>query len=400
MQPLEGVNVVDLSISVAGPMAAAMLADAGARVIKIERVGGELTSEWDSVVYGMSSSYVWNARNKQSVALDLKDPRGLDVVRRLLERADVVIENFSPGTVARMGLSYASLAAANPRLISCHISGYGQEGPYRDQRAFDFLVQGECGLIAMNGTPEEPCKVPLSIADVAAAMYATQAITLALLARERSGAGDEIDISMQHCLLAWMGYHAYFTWFRGEIPQRIGARHHLLVPYGPFRCSDGAYMNVAVLSQAAWRTFCERVLQQPELVADPRFASNELRVRHRDELEPLVAQTFRAHPREHWEALLHASGIPCGQVRDLKEALEHPQVRARGIVQEAPSRRGAVPAITSPVRAARMRMRYDWVPVSGQHTREVLREVGLSDDEIDDMLRAGACGEAAAEARA
>lgn len=399
MQPLEGITVVDLSISVSGPMAAAMLADAGARVIKIERVTGELTSEWDSVVHGMSSSYVWNARNKESVALDLKDARALDAVHRLIERADVVIENFSPGTAERIGVGYAQLSAKNPRLIYCHISGYGQEGPYRGERAFDFLVQGECGLIAMNGTPEEACKVPLSIADISAAMYAAQAVTLALIARERTGVGDEIDIAMQHSLLSWMGYHAYFAWFRDQNPQRIGSRHHLLVPYGPFSCSDGSSMNVAVLSQAAWRTFCERALQQPELAADPRFATNELRVRNRDALDAIVAATFRMHPRAYWDELLHALGLPCGQVLELKEALKHPQVLARGVVQQAPSRRGVVPAISSPVRAARMEMRYDGVPVTGEHTRGVLSEIGLSADEIDAMLRDGACREADAGSR-
>lgn len=390
---LSGIFVLDLSMSVSGPMAAAMLADAGARVIKIERIGGELTTEWDSVVHGLSSAYVWNARNKESVALNLKDSRGREIAGTLAARADVIIESFSPGTIARMGLGYDDVSRSNPRVVYCHISGYGQRGPYRDQKAFDLLVQGEGGVLSMNGTPGEICKVPISIADISAAMYANQAILLALIQRDRTGPGQEIDISMLHCLVSWLGYYPYFYWFRGETPERIGARHHLLTPYGPYQCSDEKFVNVAVLSQSAWRLFCEQALSHPSWVDDPRFLNNELRVRHRDELEAMIAETIRTRSQRYWLQRLAELDIPCGQVRDLAETLNHPQLRELGAFVEAPSLRGPIPAIANPICLSGERMRYDGVPVSGQHTRTVLREIGKSDAEISELISQGVASE-------
>jgi len=388
------VLVLDLSISVSGPMAAAMLADAGARVIKIDRVGGELSSEWDSVVHGLSSAYVWNARNKESVALNLKDPRGLQAARALARRADVVIENFSPGTIARMGLGYDEVSRDNPRVIYCHISGYGQDGPYRDEKAFDFLVQGESGVLSMNGTPEEMCKVPLSIADISSGMYANQAVLLALMQRERTGRGQEIDVSMLHSLISWVGYHAYFYWFRKELPERLGARHHLLTPYGPYRCADGKFVNLAVLSQSAWRTFCERAIERPELADDPRFVNNETRIRNRRDLEGQIAREIARRPQAEWLERFHALDIPCGRVNDLGEALDHPQLRQRGAIVQLASKRGAIPAIANPISLGTGPLRHDAVPVSGEHTRAVLRELGFDETMIAQMLAEGAAAEA------
>ncbi|GAC1430931.1 MAG: CoA transferase [Candidatus Velthaea sp.] len=390
---LSGITVVDFTISVAGPMATAMLADAGARVIKIERIGGEMSSEWDSVVHGLSSSYAWNARNKESIAIDLKDERGLEIARRLMREADVVIENFSPGTIARMGLGYDVARSLNPKVVYCHISGYGQTGPFRDEKAFDFLIQGEAGILAMNGTPEGMSKVPLSIADISAGMYANQAILLALMERERSGEGQEIDISMLHSLTSWLGYQAYFYWFKGVEPERIGARHHVLAPYGPYACRDGAMVNIAVLSQTMWRAFAEHVVLDAALADDPRFATNERRIANRAELEAIIAPAFLLQDTAHWVAVLKKIGIPAARVLSLGETLAHPQLKHAHAFQDAPSPAGPIPAIVSPVRMSRSEMRYDWVPVPGEHTRSILAGIGFDGDAADELVGSGIVAE-------
>lgn len=391
---LADVLVLDLTISVAGPLAAAMLGDAGARVIKIERVTGEVSSEWDSVVHGMSSVYAWNARNKESVALDLRDPRALEAVRSIARKADVVIENFAPGTVSRLGLAYADVARDNPGVVYAHISGYGQSGPHRDEKAYDLLVQGESGILASNGTPEEMCKVSLSIADIASATYANQAILLALYGRKASGVGQEIDIAMLHSAVSWLGYFPYFYWFRKELPVRTGAKHFLLTPYGPYRCSDDKWINIAVLSKAAWETFCVLGLERPELLTDERYTTNEARVAHRRELEELVAQIMLGQSQQFWWDRLHAIDIPCGKVRDLAEVLSHPQLVHDGAFIEANSLRGPIPAIRSPINFSNAAMRHDSVPVPAQHTRAILGEFGCEAALIDAMLADGAAREA------
>lgn len=386
---LAGITVLDFSVSVAGPMATAMLADSGARVIKIEPTGGELTNEWDSLVHGLSSSYVWNARNKETIALNLKDRRGVEIAHRLMSRADIVVESFSPGTIDRLQLGYNVARALNPLTIYCHISGYGQTGPFRDEKAFDFLIQGEAGLVAMTGTSADICKVPLSVADIAAAMYANQAILLALIERESSGEGQEIDISMLHCLTSWLGYHAYFSWFTGKDPQPIGARHHALFPYGPYSCSDGEIINIAVLTQAMWVSFCNHVLSAPELARDERFKTNELRLANREHLELAISKAFSQKKACEWTSILRKSKIPMGRVLNISDTLKHPQLQHRRAFAEAPSAAGPIPAIVSPVRMSRSHMRYDWVPLPGEYTRQILSDLDFPSDEIDELITNG-----------
>jgi itaconate CoA-transferase len=390
---LDGTFVLDLTVSVAGPMAAAMLADAGARVVKIERTTGEVSSEWDSVVHGLSSYYVVNARNKESIALDLRDPEALAAVAALARRADVILENFSPGVVDRLGLGYEAVARDNPGVVYAHISGYGQQGPYRSEKAFDLLIQGESGLLTLTGTPDEICKVPISVVDIAAAMYANQAVLLALMHRAKTGEGQEIDISMLHSIVAWLGAIPYFHWFRGETPPRTGAKHYLIAPYGPYRCSDGKYVNFAAASNAAWTAFGTNVIERPDLAEDPRFATNEGRVAHRTELEREVAAAIATRTQDAWITAMHAHDIPCGRVRDLGEMLQHPQLQATGAFIEQPSRVGAIPFVRSPIELPRAPSRRGPVPLRGEHTRPILAELGYDEHAIIGMLERGAARE-------
>ncbi|GAC1405090.1 MAG: CaiB/BaiF CoA-transferase family protein [Candidatus Velthaea sp.] len=383
---LDGITVLDLTASVSGPMCTALLGDAGARVIKLERIGGDLSGEWDRVVNGMSSVYVWNARNKESIALDLGDPEAREAAQEIAARADVIVENFSPGTAHRLGLGYEDVRARNPSVVYAHISGYGQTGPYRDEKAFDLLVQGESGLIKANGTPDEPCKVALSVADISSAMYAHAGILLALMHRARTGEGQEIDVSMLHSTVSWYGYMPYFWWYRKQLPPRTGAKHMLLAPYGPFDTSDGKTINVAVLTQRTWRTFAVEALELPAIADDARFVDNEARVKNRVALDRIVGEAIAARPQAYWLERLHALDIPCGRVRDLDEVLEHPQLMHDGAFVEAPSARGMVPAIRNPINMSRTPMRYESVPVSGEHTRAVLREFGLDDAAVDALV--------------
>jgi crotonobetainyl-CoA:carnitine CoA-transferase CaiB-like acyl-CoA transferase len=391
---LDGTLVLDLTVSVAGPMAAAMLADAGARVIKIERTAGEVASEWDSVVHGLSSYYVVNARNKESIALDLRDPEALAAVVALARRADVIVENFAPGVVDRLGLGYQAVAHDNPSVVYAHISGYGQTGPYRNEKAFDLLVQGESGLLSLTGTPEQICKVPISVVDIAAAMYANQAVLLALMHRAKTGEGQEIDVSMLHSIVAWLGAIPYFHWYRDETPPRTGAMHYLITPYGPYVCSDGKYINFAAASNAAWASLSTKVLERPDLAGDPRFGSNEGRVAHRAELEREVAAGLATRPQSEWIAAMHEHDIPCGRVRDLAEVLSHPQLEATGAFIELPSRAGPIRFVRSPVELPGAPSRRGPVPLRGEHTRAILAEIGYGEDAIARLLERGAAREA------
>jgi len=269
---LQGVRVLALEASVSGPHCSRILADMGAEVIKVEKPGtGDLIRGWDSVVKGLSSGYVWLNGNKRSFAVDMKKPAGLAAVRRLAERVDVLLENFAPGAADRLGLGAAEVCARNPRLIYCSLSGYGQDGPYRDVKAYDLLIQGEAGIIATTGYPDKPAKVGVPITDLASSMYSAIGILVALYQRERTGRGQVIDISMFESAVAWLGYFPQHYWHGGEEPVRVGMRHHYIVPYGPYLASDGEYVSLAVATPQDWEIFCRRVIERPELLEDPRF---------------------------------------------------------------------------------------------------------------------------------
>src|SRR5687768_16197532 len=307
---LQGVTVVAVEQAVAAPFATRQLADLGARVIKIERPGtGDFARSYDVTVKGLASHFVWTNRSKESLTLDLKRPEAADVLRRLVSRADVFIHNLAPGAVSRLGFGGAALRAAYPRLVTCEISGYGTSGPYRDKKAYDLLVQSEAGLVSITGTEETPSKVGISIADIAAGMYAFSGILAALLRRERTGEGAAVEVSLFDALAEWMGYPAYFTAYGGEAPPRTGARHAAIAPYGPYTAGDGKTVYLGLQNEREWARFCDQVLEQPSLALDPRFSSNSARVAHQDELTAMITAAFARSTAAAVVERLEAAGI-------------------------------------------------------------------------------------------
>lgn len=344
---------------------------------------------WDGVVRGLSSGYVWVNRNKRSVILNLKSPKAREVVRRLVEGADVLVENYAPGVAERLGLGYGEVREWNPRLVYCSISGYGRDGPYREMKAYDLLVQAEAGAMAVTGYPDLPAKVGFPVADLAAGLYGALGIVFALLDRERTGKGQFLEVSMFESLLSWLGYFPYHYWDAGEEPGRVGMRHHYIVPYGPFQAGDGQWVCFAVASDGDWKRFCERVIERPELVGHPDFGSVEGRRRHREALEALLEEIFRTRPAAEWEQRLQAAALPWGRMRSIGEVLTHPQVVARGMVQEVDSPVGRIKSIACPLRMERGRAREGRIPSLGEDTVPVLQELGFKADEIDRLAQDG-----------
>lgn len=385
---LEGVRVLALEASVSGPHCTRILADMGAEVVKVEKPGtGDLIRAWDSVVRGLSSGYVWLNGNKRSFAVDVKKPAGREAVQRLAERVDVLLENFAPGVADRLGLGAAELCARNPRLIYCSVSGYGQDGPYRDVKAYDLLIQGEAGIIATTGYPDKPAKVGVPITDLASSLYAAVGILLALYQRERTGRGQVIDISMFESAVAWLGYFPHHYWHRGEEPARVGMRHHYIVPYGPYLAGDGVYVSLAVATPQDWEIFCRKVVQHPELLEDPRFRTAPDRRQNRAVLEEMVEKIFLEQPHEEWLRRLRESELPHGRLNGIAEVLAHPQVVARKMIREMESPVGTVPVIGSPLRLSDSPARFDPIPALGQDTEPILQELGYTTAEIETFRR-------------
>jgi len=383
---LSGVKVLALEVSVSGPHCTRILGDMGAEVIKIEKPkDGDLIRHWDSAVRGLSSGYVWLNYNKRSLALDVKKPAGLEILHRLIKTVDVVVENFTPGAAQRLGLGYDDLRAINPRLIYCSISGYGQSGPYMHVKAYDLLIQGEAGIIATTGSPDEPAKVSVPIADLACSMYAVTAILTALYQRTNTGRGQYIDISMFESILAWQGYFLQHYWHQGEEPPRVGARHHYVTPYGPFLAGDGVYVSFAVATRHDWEVFCLQIIERPDFLEDPRFQTTELRRKNRVDLERTVEEIFLQHPHTEWLARLKKSELPYGEVRNIGQVVAHPQVAARGMIREVDSPVGRIPVTSSPLRLSESPARFEHIPALGEDTEPILHELGYSDAEIKAM---------------
>jgi len=385
---LDGVRVLALEVSVSGPHCSRILGDMGAEVVKVEKPGtGDLIRGWDSVVRGLSSGFVWLNGNKRSFAVDIKKPAGREAVQRLAERVDVVLENFAPGVLDRLGLGAAELCARNQRLIYCSLSGYGQDGPFREAKAYDLLIQGEAGIIATTGYPDKPAKVGVPITDLASSMYATVGILLALYQRERTGRGQVIDISMFESALAWLGYFPQHYWHRGEEPARVGMRHHYIVPYGPYLASDGAYVSLAVATPQDWEVFCRKVIERPTLLEDIRFRTAPDRRQNRGELEELIERIFLERPQQEWLRRLRESELPHGRLNGIGEVLAHPQVIARKMIREMESPVGPVPVMGSPLRLSDSPARFDPIPALGQDTEPILQELGYTAAEIDTFRR-------------
>ena len=373
--PLSGLTVVALEQAVTGPFCSRQLADLGARVIKIERPdGGDFARDYDGALQGLSAYFAWLNRGKESVVLDLKTGEGRQALHRLVERADVFVHNLVPGAVERLGLGYDEAAARAPGLVWVGISGYGPDGPYRDKKAYDMLIQAEAGVVSLTGTPEAPAKVGISVADIAAGLYAYSSVLAALRQRDRTGRGDRIDISMLECLVEWVTPQLYVQLGRGAPPPRAGLRHNMIVPYGAYRCADGEVM-FAIQADREWRRFCDRVMQRPSLADDPRFVANSDRVRHRRELEAMIEACFAPLSVAAVVERLEQGGIANGVVNDMARVAGHPQLAARGRWAELDSFVGPIPALLPPHNVAGLTPRLGRVPALGEHTAAVLAEL-------------------------
>jgi len=385
---LDGVKILAFEQVLSGPFATCLLADMGAEVIKVERPGvGDVIRSWDSVVKGLSSGYVWLNRNKRSLTVDVKKDQGREILLRLAKKADIFFENYAPGVTARLGLGYERLSELNSRLIYCSLSGYGQDGPYRDVKAYDLLIQGEGGIIATTGYPDKPARAGIAIADIASGMYAAIGILLALYQREKTGEGQLIDVSMLDAIVSWLGYFPHHYWHAGEEPVRVGMRHHYVTPYGPYLAGDGEYVNLAVASASDWEVFCRKVIEKPELLSDPRFETVEGRRKNRGLLEETIETIFLEKDHRHWLEQLKKAELPHGIVRGIAQVLAHPQVVARKLIREAESPVGKVPVIANPLKMSRSQARYDPIPSLGRDSDAILRDAGYASSEIEALRR-------------
>ena len=377
-RPLDGITVVSLEHAIAAPFCTRQLADLGARVIKVERPGvGDFARAYDTRVRGEASHFVWTNRSKESLALDLKDADSLSVLKSLLGRADVLVQNLAPGASARMGLSYAALRVQHPRLIVCDISGYGEDGPYRDKKAYDLLIQSEAGLLSVTGTPEEPSKAGISIADIAAGMYAYSGILAALMQRDKTGEGSHIDVSMLESLGEWMSYAMYYAFEGAPPPPRTAASHASIQPYGPYAAGDGGTVMLGLQNEREWKLFCEKVLQNAALATDPRFDTNARRNQNRVELKALIVEAFNQLTTPQVEQRLDDAQIANARMNDMAGLWAHPQLKARERWRDVQSPAGQIPALLPPGRNSSFEYRMDAIPRIGEHTEAILRELGM-----------------------
>lgn len=389
--PLEGITVVAVEQAVAAPFATRQLADLGARVIKVERVdGGDFARGYDTAAGGLASHFVWCNRGKESLAVDLKDPRGLEIVRRLVADADVFVQNLARGAAARLGLDAAALCAAHPRLVAVDISGYGPTGPYADKRAYDMLVQCEAGLVSVTGTPEQPVKAGIPAADIAAAMYAFSGVLAALVRRGTTGRGGPVEVSMLDALAEWMGHPLHHTLHGGTPPARTGLGHAVIAPYDAYATADGGRVLLSVQNDREWRRLARDVLGRPEAGTDPDFATNAARVAHRDRTDALVAGALGALGTDEALARLEAAGIACARLRDLHEVAGHPQLAARERWREVGTPVGPLRALLPPLTLpGGDEARMGAVPALGEHTGALLRAAGMTDEKIAALRRDG-----------
>ncbi len=391
MQPLKNITIVTLEHAIAAPFATRQLADLGARVIKIERPGvGDFARGYDERVRGLASHFVWTNRSKESLTLDVKHEDAQKILMRLiLEEADVVVQNLAPGAAARLGLSYEALSALKPGIIVCDISGYGSDGPYRDKKAYDLLIQSEAGFVSVTGTPDTPSKAGPSIADIAAGMYAYTNILAALMHRQQTGEGQRIDVSMLESLTEWMSYPLYYAFDGAPPPPRTGASHATIYPYGPFPAGDGKAVMLGLQNEREWKIFCEKLLLQPELATNERFSGNAKRSAARAELSALIVEAFSGFTAEQVSSHLEQAGIANAQVNSMAEVWAHPQLKARNRWREVDTAAGRVPALLPPGSWQHGAPRMDAVPALGQHTDAILGRQGYSAERIGELRAEG-----------
>jgi itaconate CoA-transferase len=389
MLPLTGITVVAVEQAVAAPFATRQLADLGARVIKIERPDvGDFARGYDATVNGMSSHFVWLNRSKESLTLDLKRTEAIGVLRKLLQRADVFIHNLAPGAMARLGFASGAVRRAHPRVVVCEVSGYGSDGPYRDKKAYDLLVQSEAGVLSVTGTADAPAKVGISVADISAGMYAFSSVLAALLRRERTGEGSALEISLFDALAEWMSYPVYYA-YGGTPPARSGARHAVIAPYGPYTAGDGGVVYLGLQNEREWARFCADVIGRPEMATDPRFSSNPRRVEHRDELDTAITESFSGLTASQVIERLDAAQIANARMNTVQELIAHPQLAARGRWRDVDSPAGAVRMLKPPFNFEGIESPMGRIPSVGEHTDAILSEVGMDAPSIAEWRSKG-----------
>lgn len=383
-------TVVTLEHAIAAPFCTRQLADLGARVIKVERPGvGDFARAYDHRTRGLASHFVWTNRSKESLTLDLKQPAAQDVLGELVAQADVLVQNLAPGAAARMGLSFDALHARYPRLIVCDISGYGGDGPYRDKKAYDLLIQSEAAFLSITGTPDEPCKAGNSIADIAAGMYAYTGILSALLQRGVTGKGSHVEISMLEALAEWMGFPMYYAYDGQQPPGRNGAAHATIYPYGPFTAGDGRVVMLGLQNEREWKVFCDIVLRRPDLATDSRFDANVRRSENRASLKAVIEQVFADLTAQDVIARLDEAQIANAAVNQVGDLWTHPQLHARGRFRTVGSPAGELQALLPPATIDSFDVRMDAVPALGEHSTAILRELGRSDADIEQLRADG-----------
>ncbi|KAI1340445.1 CoA-transferase family III [Xylariaceae sp. FL0016] len=377
--PLDGITVVSLEQAIAAPFCTRQLADLGARVIKVERPGvGDFARAYDTRVNGLCSHFVWTNRSKESLALDLKRAKDIDVLKKLLGKADVLVQNLAPGAAHRLGFSYEKLHSEHPKLIVCDISGYGDSpGPYREKKAYDLLVQSEAALLSVTGTETDAAKVGISIADIASAMYAYSSILAALIQRGKTGQGSRLDISMLEAMTEWMSFPLYYA-YQGQLgPKPVGASHASVYPYGPFETGGGSSVMLGVQNEREWVRLCDEVLAQPGLATDARFITNSLRSDNRKELKKIICGGFAKFSAEEILARLDKAQIANAEVKDLDGLWKHEQLKARGRWTEVDTPKGKITALLPPGVVDVDSVRMDKVPEIGEHNEAILAELGI-----------------------
>jgi len=388
--PLSGITVVSLEQAVAAPFATRQLADLGARVIKVERPGvGDFARAYDETVGGESSYFVWLNRSKESVTCDVKSPDGRALLERLLGTADVFVQNLAPGATERLGLDAGSLAERFPDLIVCDVSGYGSDGPWSGQKVYDLLVQCEAGLVSLTGTPEHPAKVGISVADIAAGMYAFSGILTALYARATTGAARRVEVSLFESLAEWMGAPAHYTAGSGTQPARVGMEHATIAPYGPFMTGDGATVLIAIQNEREWASFCATVLEDPAVAVDPRFVRGSARVANRVPLNELISRCFAALEETVVVERLERAAVASARVNDVRGLLDHPVLAGRDRWRTVQTPSGPVQALLPPGSTPLAEARMDPVPALGEHTDAVLTSLGYLTEQVARLREAG-----------
>lgn len=389
-RPLDGITVVSLEHAIAAPFCTRQLADMGARVIKVERPGvGDFARGYDERVKGMASHFVWTNRSKESLALDLKRPEAADILSELLSTADVLVQNLAPGAAARLGLSFEALHEKNPRLIVCDISGYGEGGSYQDKKAYDLLIQSESGFLSVTGTPDSRAKAGCSISDIAAGMYAYSSILSALLLRGRTGQGSRIDVSMLESMVEWMGFPMYYAFEGAEPPQRAGAAHATIYPYGPFPVGDGSEVMLGLQNEREWAAFCNIVLKQADVAADSRFSSNTQRVANKEALRVLIVTTFASLSRAQVIERLEAASIANASVNTMQDVWNHPQLAERQRWSTVDSAVGPLPALIPPATNSAFEARMDRIPALGENSASILAGLGYTQEQIQGLAQQG-----------